>query len=195
MMFEIDVRGRTRSVSIERIGRAGQYRVTFDGRSHDVDARRTGEYGLLVAADTFPPKVPAARADKPREDTRLRSAGGNVPATYEVFVTPGRAPGEVLVSLDGRTAAVTVNGRRTRRGGDAGLHTHGEQAVVAPMPGRVVRVLIAPGDQVAAGQGVVVVEAMKMENELCAPKGGRVKNVSVAPGTSVEAGRVLVVIE
>jgi biotin carboxyl carrier protein len=63
------------------------------------------------------------------------------------------------------------------------------------MPGRVVRVLVNPGDEVVARQSVVVVEAMKMENELRSPKAGRVKNVQVAAGTSVEAGRVLVVIE
>ena len=63
------------------------------------------------------------------------------------------------------------------------------------MPGRVVRVLVAPGDTVDARQPVVVVEAMKMENELRSPKAGRVKEVAVTPGTSVEAGRVLVVIE
>ncbi len=63
------------------------------------------------------------------------------------------------------------------------------------MPGRVVRVLVAAGDTVAARQGVVVVEAMKMENELRSPKAGRVKDVAVTPGTSVEAGRVLIVIE
>ena len=71
----------------------------------------------------------------------------------------------------------------------------GVQPVVAPMPGRVVRVLVSPGDEVAARQGVVVVEAMKMENELRSPKAGKVKEVNVTPGTSVEAGRVLVVIE
>ena len=59
----------------------------------------------------------------------------------------------------------------------------------------MVRVLVAPGENVAARQGVVVVEAMKMENELRSPKAGRVKEVAVAAGASVEAGRVLVVIE
>jgi biotin carboxyl carrier protein len=63
------------------------------------------------------------------------------------------------------------------------------------MPGRVVRVLVAPGDIVEARQPVVVVEAMKMENELRSPKDGLVKEVAVVPGTSVEAGRVLVVID
>jgi biotin carboxyl carrier protein len=63
------------------------------------------------------------------------------------------------------------------------------------MPGRVVRVLVAQGDEVAARQGVVVVEAMKMENELRSPKAGRVKEVSVKAGDSVEAGRGLLVVE
>jgi biotin carboxyl carrier protein len=63
------------------------------------------------------------------------------------------------------------------------------------MPGRVVRVLVQAGDDVEAKQGVVVVEAMKMENELRSPKTGRVKEVNVSPGTSVEAGRVLLVVE
>jgi biotin carboxyl carrier protein len=63
------------------------------------------------------------------------------------------------------------------------------------MPGKVVRVLVAPGDQVTARQGLVVVEAMKMENELRSPKDGRVTDVRVQQGMSVEAGRVLVVVE
>jgi biotin carboxyl carrier protein len=65
----------------------------------------------------------------------------------------------------------------------------------APMPGRVVRVLVVHGEDVEARQPVVVVEAMKMENELRSPKAGRVKDIAVEAGTSVEAGRVLVVIE
>ena len=63
------------------------------------------------------------------------------------------------------------------------------------MPGRVVRVLVAPGDRVAARQGLVIVEAMKMENELRSPKDGLVKTVSATEGLSVEAGTVLVVVE
>ncbi|RPJ54475.1 MAG: hypothetical protein EHM24_31740 [Acidobacteria bacterium] len=63
------------------------------------------------------------------------------------------------------------------------------------MPGKIVRVLVAPGDHVAARQGLVVVEAMKMENELRAPRAGRVKDVHVAEGALVESGRLLVVVE
>jgi biotin carboxyl carrier protein len=63
------------------------------------------------------------------------------------------------------------------------------------MPGKIVRVLVKPGDEVTARQGVVVVEAMKMENELRAARDGRVKEVHVTEGALVESGRLLVVIE
>jgi biotin carboxyl carrier protein len=69
------------------------------------------------------------------------------------------------------------------------------QQVVAPMPGKVIRVLVAPGDAVAPKQGLVVIEAMKMENELRASGAGRVKAVRVAEGQSVEAGTLLVTVE
>ncbi len=68
-------------------------------------------------------------------------------------------------------------------------------AVKSPMPGRVARVLVGVGDRVAARQGVVVVEAMKMENELRAPRDGVVTEVKVFQGAAIEAGAVLVVIE
>jgi biotin carboxyl carrier protein len=170
MTFEVEINGRTRSVSVER-AQAGHYRVVVDGTAHQVDVARIGQFGLSLILD--------------HESGRSR----------ELQVTPAAAPGEFLVTLDGRIVAAAIDRRRTARGGDAAADAHGEQAVVAPMPGRVVRVLVAPGDEVTAKQGVVVVEAMKMENELRSPKAGRVKDVAVTPGTSVEAGRVLVVIE
>ncbi len=172
MTFEIDVNGRTRTVSVERVANAGHHRVTVDGRAHDVDAVRIGEYGLSLVVD------------------------GEAGTSREISVAPSGNRGALLIAIDGRTVAASVDARRTRRAGvDAGGRAHGEQAITAPMPGRVVRVLVAPGDDVTARQGVVVVEAMKMENELRSPKAGRVKDVSVSAGTSVEAGRVLVVIE
>jgi biotin carboxyl carrier protein len=171
MTFEIEVDGQTRAVSIERAG-TGRYRILIDGRALVVDAARIGEFGLSLILDV--------------------ESG----ASREVYVAPAGTPGEVLVALDGRVVGVGVNGRRTRRGaGDAAGAAAGEQRVVAPMPGRVVKVLVGPGDQVTPRQGVVVVEAMKMENELRASRPGRVREVSVSPGASVEAGRVLVVIE
>jgi biotin carboxyl carrier protein len=80
-----------------------------------------------------------------------------------------------------------------RRGAGAG--TAGPRAVKAPMPGRVVRVAVGVGDEVAEQQGVVVIEAMKMQNELRSPKAGRVVRVAVAVGETVASGAVLVVVE
>jgi biotin carboxyl carrier protein len=169
--FEIELNGRGRTVSIERAA-YGEYRVTVDGVAALVDAQRSGEFGVSLR---FP--------EQSHE-------------VVSVQLAPGGAPGELLAYLRGRNIAVSVNGRRTGRGAaDTGGAAHGEQRVLAPMPGRVLRVLVAIGDQVAPRQPVVVVEAMKMENELRSPKAGRVKDVAVTPGTSVEAGRVLVVIE
>jgi biotin carboxyl carrier protein len=172
MTFEIEVNGHVRSVSIERTGADGRFRVSVDGETTLVEARRNGGFGLSML---FP-------------DAAHRTA--------KVSIAPGSARGELLAYLDGRSVPVAVNARRTGRGAaDAGAGAHGEQKVSAPMPGRVVRVLVASGDAVEARQPVVVVEAMKMENELRSPKAGRVKEVTVAAGTSVEAGRVLVVID
>ena len=219
MTFEIEVGGRSKAVTVEGTGRPDRFRMTIDGQTIDVIARRSGAHGLLLSLPaepgTSPAKVPGTLADKWLGERGLAQAAdegprekvpgtfsGQVPGTsrgpvaelVELAVTPS-GPAQVFVTLRGRLAAVTVNGRRTGHAAETGRHAHGEQRVVAPMPGRVVRVLVAPGDEVAARQGVVVVEAMKMENELRAPKNGRVKDVSVSPGTSVEAGRVLVVIE
>ena len=172
MIWEIDLNGRTRSVSVERAGAPGRYRVTVDGVATLVDAQRSGEFAVSLL---FPDAAHSAA---------------------RVSLAPGGAPGEMLAAVRGRVAAVVVNGRRTGRGpADTGAGADGEQKVVAPMPGRVVRVLVAAGDEVQARQPVVVVEAMKMENELRSPKTGRVKDVPVAAGASVEAGRVLMVIE
>ena len=99
------------------------------------------------------------------------------------------------VDIDGRTFEVTLRDPRamTRRGADAG--GSGRQSIKAPMPGKVVRVLVAAGDTVEAGQGLVVVEAMKMQNELKSPKAGTVIKVSAETGATVSPGDVLVIVE
>ena len=91
-------------------------------------------------------------------------------------------------ALDERTAAIR------ELSGAAAVAT-GPAPIVAPMPGLVVRVSVEPGDAVQAGQGVVVMEAMKMENELRAAAAGTVRAVLVQPGTAVERGAVLVELE
>ena len=99
------------------------------------------------------------------------------------------------VEVDGRPATVTLRDPRAllnRRAAGAGS---GRQSIAAPMPGKIVRVLVAVGDAVEAGQGLIVVEAMKMQNEMKAPRAGVIVEVKVAPGATVTAGDPLVVIE
>jgi biotin carboxyl carrier protein len=170
--FEVDLNGRTRTVAIERRSPAegDRFHVIIDGRVRVVDARREpdGRISLL-----FPEE------------------GG---ASYDVALAPsGR--GEVTVHLPSGSLQAAVNGRRPRRSGEStAAAAEGEQRIAAPMPGRVVRVLVAPGDEVSPRQPLVVVEAMKMENELSASRGGRVKDVQVREGSSVEAGKLLVIV-
>jgi biotin carboxyl carrier protein len=103
--------------------------------------------------------------------------------------------GRYTLSLDGHRYEVEALDERTRTIREmtaAASGPKGPAPLVAPMPGLVVRVLVQPGDQVAPGQGLVVVEAMKMENELRATAAATVKAVLAQPGQAVEKGAVLV---
>ena len=113
--------------------------------------------------------------------------------SYEVKVVAG--PAGFYVDLSGERSVVEVQDPRSAiRRGAPGIHD-GRQSVRAPMPGRVVRVLLSEGAEVEAGSGLVVVEAMKMQNEMKAPKNGRVLSVKASEGDTVAAGEVLVTIE
>jgi len=98
------------------------------------------------------------------------------------------------VEIKGREFAVKIIDRKHRRA--AAEHSiEGRQNLVAPMPGKIVRLLLAVGDEVCSGQGVVVVEAMKMQNEIKSPKAGHVVEIRVAEGATVNANQVLAVVE
>lgn len=169
MTFEIECGGVVRRVEVEPAGDS-RYRVTLEERTMVVSAVRGADGTVSL----------------------LEEGSGR---SREVALTP-TGSGTMLAWIEGLTLPVAIDGRRPRRGGAvAGGGGSGEQVIAAPMPGRVVRVLVGAGDAVAARQPCVVVEAMKMENELRAPRAGRVKSVAVEAGTPVEAGRALVVIE
>lgn len=122
---------------------------------------------------------------------RLSLNGGS----HRVVALPGAARGAWELHLDGERVHADVVDERTRtiramtarNSGPAG-----PKPVRAPMPGMVVRVEVEPGQQVRAGQGVIIIEAMKMENELKADAAGIVSRILVAPGTAVEKGTALV---
>jgi biotin carboxyl carrier protein len=107
-------------------------------------------------------------------------------------VTAGAA-GQVVVN--GRTLRMEVYDPRDWRAGVATTAGQGRQEVIAPMPGKIVRVLVKAGQEVSEGQGLIVVEAMKMQNEMKSPKTGRVVEVRGAADATVTAGQVLAVVE
>jgi biotin carboxyl carrier protein len=121
--------------------------------------------------------------------------GGRV---YEcrVDVASAAAREAVEVTVGSRAYSVTLTDPKRLRGGQsAGAPLDGTAQIVAPMPGKVVRVLVEAGAQVEAGAGLVVVEAMKMQNEMKSPKAGKVTSINVTTGATVNAGDVLAVVE
>ncbi len=112
---------------------------------------------------------------------------------YEARVSSSE-PGNFTVRLRDRVFAATIIDRKHRRHG-ADASEEGLKTLVAPMPGKVVCLLLGVGAPVEAGQGVVVVEAMKMQNEIKSPKSGQVIEVRVREGDTVNANQVLAVVE
>jgi biotin carboxyl carrier protein len=145
--------------------------------------------------------APACRFRLDQDAERSAHVEAPEPGVYSVLMD-GRSydarvdetPGGLVVAIDGYRFEIEVRDPRrwSRKSGGAG--TEGVQSIAAPMPGKVVRVLVAPGDEVEAGQGLVVVEAMKMQNEMKASRAGRVLALPAKEGATVAAGEVLATI-
>jgi biotin carboxyl carrier protein len=105
-----------------------------------------------------------------------------------------RVEGDEIV-IGGYRFRFEIDDPRLWRRSQGGAGIHGRVSIAAPMPGRIVRVLAMPGDAVVAGQGIVVIEAMKMQNELKAPRDGRVTGIEVKEDDRVDAGAILATIE
>jgi biotin carboxyl carrier protein len=167
MAFIAKLGGQTHTVAIDEIGKF-VYRVVVDGNEFLVDGRKTGRtnYSLIINDRSFEVDVDIAEDD------------------YRVL-------------LDGRNYHIQLlDEKRMRLGGlQSGIQLEGRQDVTVPMPGKVVTVLVSEGDQVEKGQGLVIVEAMKMENEVRSPISAEVKEIMVSAGQAVEAGEVLLVVE
>lgn len=116
---------------------------------------------------------------------------------YECRVERSRdLPDGFVVHLNDTDYTVNlIDPKRLRSAQGSSGQGHGSAKVVAPMPGKIVRLLVAVGAQVEAGAGIVVVEAMKMQNELRSPRAGTVTALHADPGTTVNAGDVLATIE
>ena len=166
MKHEIEVGGRIVHVTVTRTG--ATFAITVDGHTRQINAARIDAHTLSLIVDGACPK--------------------------EAVVTPDAA-GQLVAIVDGTPIAVAVNGRQRRPRHQAAPASAGPQKVTAPMPGKIVRVLVAAGDAVRARQPVAVIEAMKMENELRAGRDGTVAEVLGRQGDSVEAGALLLVIQ
>jgi biotin carboxyl carrier protein len=167
--FTVSIDGAVRTLEIERAAgddSQNRMRVILDGQTLIVDAVETapGALSILIGA-----------------------------AAHEATVIPDGT--DWIVNCGGGEFRARVHDPRAwRPAGGGSLEAEGRQQVRAPMPGKVIRVLVAQGDSVEAGQGLLVVEAMKMQNEIRAPKSGVVETVSAREGQAVGAGEALVVI-
>jgi biotin carboxyl carrier protein len=166
MKYHAVVRGEDRVIDI--VKREGGYKVTIDGRALDIDAVALKGGGLSLLAG-----LRSARVDvQPGKDGKLAVLIGETVHELEL--------------LDERRM------RMRKAGGKFSLE--GPQRIDAPMPGKVVRVLVKAGDEVTEGQGIIVVEAMKMENELKSPKAGKITELLAVEGAAVESGAKLAVV-
>ena len=142
----------------------------IDGRGYTLDVREAGASGYVLIAEA---------------------------AVFDCRVDGRPDSGKPISVIVGATEySVTLIDPKRLRGASGAVAPAGEAArIVAPMPGKVVRVLVNVGDQVEAGAGIVVVEAMKMQNEMKSPKTGTVVALHVDSGATVNAGDVLAVVE
>jgi biotin carboxyl carrier protein len=165
MVYDVMVDGKPHRLELEKVGACWNCRL--DGKEVHVDAvlPRRDVLSLLVDGHAFEVK---------REQTAT---------DLHLWVGSTRFPVELR---DPRS----LRGRQSGAGDEKG-----PRKIVAPMPGRVVRLLLAEGADVDAGQGIVVVEAMKMQNEIKSPKKGIIKKITAAAGAAVNAGDVLAIVE
>lgn len=166
MKYEVRLKGASgdRQHVVDLEATASGYRISLDGQVIDGDA-------VLIAPGTVSVLIEGK--------------------AFEVHVTPSHSD-EIKVQTGAHEFTAEIRDPRAWRGRHHGaLETEGRQQIIAPMPGKVIRLLVAAGDGVEAGQGLLVVEAMKMQNEIRSPKKGKVERLHVKEGQAVNAGDVL----
>lgn len=172
------------------MSRTQRFKVRVDGVEHEVDVMLEPDASTTrVLVDGHPYEV----VDGPDDMMLVRSEGATSTAHRSVWLDPSASPtsahaGGQVFGLEIQTAQQAALVEALAESGQAG---DGGAIVKAPMPGRVVRVLVQPGDEVALEDPVVIVEAMKMENEVRAPAPGRIASVAVTAGDTVEPGQQL----
>jgi biotin carboxyl carrier protein len=163
------------------------YDVTLGGKTYRVELVRAGSsWSCKLDGREFPVDVVS-----PQPGLLSLLIDGR---SYQVTQEVGAVENNIVVGHERFSAAVRdPRSLRARRNADSG--GRGARKIIAPMPGKVVRILAPPGTDVEAGQAVLVIEAMKMQNELKAPKKGKVSKLSVSEGAAVETGQTLAEVE
>jgi biotin carboxyl carrier protein len=162
------------------------YDVSIDGRSFRLELERE-DGGWLCRLDGREIEVDVVLA---RPDVLSLRIGNSA---YEVKCE--RVGGETHLWVGSARFAAELRDPRSLRGRTRAADDHGPRKLTAPMPGKIVRVLVSEGAAVEAGAGVLVVEAMKMQNEIKSPKKGTIQKILVGPGAAVNAGDVLAIVE
>lgn len=145
---------------------------------------RADNVALLADAQVVSPGIYSILVDGRSYAASVSQAPGN----------PAGSAGAYTVLVGSRRYVVELRDPRRWRGTSSASAAGGPQDIVAPMPGRIVRVLVKEGEEVERDQGLLVIEAMKMQNELRAPRTGRVERVLAAEGQGVESGALLLLL-
>lgn len=162
------------------------YEISLDGRTYRLELSQSeGRWSCRLDGREIEVDAVLARPDV------LSLLMGN--KAYEVKCE--RVASDVHIWVGSRRFAPEVRDPRSLRSRSHAADEQGPRKLTAPMPGKVVRILLAQGAEVEAGAGVVVVEAMKMQNEVKSPKKGTVQKIVVAEGAAVSAGDVLAIVE
>jgi len=162
------------------------YDVTIDGKNYRLELERSeGLWSCRLDGREIEVDAVLARPDV------LSLRIGN--KAYEVKCE--RGAGDLHLWVGSARFGVEVRDPRSLRGRVRAVDDHGPKKLTAPMPGKIVRVLVTEGANVEAGAGVLVVEAMKMQNEIKSPKKGTIQKILVSEGAAVNAGDVLAIVE
>jgi len=161
--------GEERDVEITEVS-PDQFRIEFDGKILELDAQAVSESTLSLVSQDASYNIESEVAPDGSQNLLIRGS---------------------LLSVE----VLDLRTHRLRKAQESAGGIDGPVVITAPMPGKIVAVLVKEGDEVEEGQGVVVVEAMKMENELKAPKAGIITHLTAEEGTPVEGGVTLCTIE
>jgi biotin carboxyl carrier protein len=164
-------------------------KAKLNEQEYELQLKLSGERALVQVAE----REYDLTIRQPVEGIVLLQKGNRV---YECRVESHQKSDVVVVTLRGRTYRISIaDPKRLRSGENSHRHDHGSAEITAPMPGKVVRVLVEAGAEVEAGAGILVVEAMKMQNEMKTPRAGTVVSLNAKAGDTVNAGDVLAVVE